>query len=48
MGLKLETKVLFRRTSIEPEGLYINVDWGGWNGTDIKPLTIATSNSLQN
>lgn len=21
---------------------------GGWNGTDIKPLTIATSNSLQN
>lgn len=48
MGLKFETTVLFRRASIEPDGIYINVDQGGWNGTDIKPLTIVTSNSMQN
>lgn len=48
MGLKLETKVLFRRTDIEPEVMCTNIDGGGGNGIDIKPLMIATSNSMQN
>lgn len=49
MDLKLETKVLFRRMNIEPEGVCTNVDDGReGNDIDIKPLMIAASNSMQN
>lgn len=45
MGLKLETKVLVMRMSIEPIGICMKVDWEGKEcHIYIKPLKIAVFN----